>query len=65
MQICQALLSIQKPQVPARDEGSCKKEVEFGASQALELNYRGLPLPGAHLAQKVVAPFPSQPVLVC
>lgn len=65
MQICQALLSIQKPQVPARDEGSCKKEVEFGASQAVELNYRGLPFPGAHLAQKVGVPFLPQPVLVC
>lgn len=65
MQICQDLLSIQKPQVLARDEGSCKKEADFGASQALELNYRGLPFPGAHLAQKVGAPFPPQPVLVC
>lgn len=57
--ICQDFLSIQQPQVVARDGGGYRKEVGRGASKTLELNCRGLPASSAHPVQVGGCSFPS------
>lgn len=61
--ICQDFVSIQQPQLLAREGGGCKKETDCRASKALELTCRELQAPGTQAAQWVGVSSPLQSVL--